>query len=70
MSIITVQLGQCGNQIGEQFFSTLVQDNKSSHAPKTCSKPQNDDYTETSFERFFNVNAGDLLGTEDILEAR
>ena len=26
MSIVTIQVGQCGNQVGKSFFDTLLQD--------------------------------------------
>ena len=30
MSIITVQVGQCGNQLGSSFFQTLLEEVKDS----------------------------------------
>ncbi|XP_022103879.1 tubulin delta chain-like [Acanthaster planci] len=50
MSIVTVQLGQCGNQVGHQFFQTLMtdlasqQDQKSNHSVH---------YQSESLRRFF-----------------
>ena len=50
MSLITIQLGQCGNQIGGQFYSTILQD---IHSKKTqVSTRANEDYIEESIERF------------------
>ena len=69
MSIITVQLGQCGNQIGEQFFSTVAQNQIEVNAVRSCTKLQNEDFVEASGERFFNVNPGDR-SSNNILEAR
>lgn len=46
MSIVTVQLGQCGNQIGAQLFSTLYADATS----LTSSAP----YRQAALERFFH----------------
>lgn len=50
MSIITVQLGQCGNQIGGQLFSTLLDDAccKNSHV----SKARNLDYIQEVQDRY------------------
>ncbi|XP_041456471.1 tubulin delta chain-like [Lytechinus variegatus] len=48
MSIVTVQLGQCGNQIGLSFFQTLMSDivgSKVNHNP---------DYKDECLERFFH----------------
>ena len=52
MSVITVQLGQCGNQIGRQLFSTLHED----VLGLMKGRKQSEDaaaYCETSLERFF-----------------
>nr|KAF6417554.1 tubulin delta 1 [Molossus molossus] len=52
MSIITVQLGQCGNQIGFEVFDTLFSD---SHCPQgLCSKRENEAYQASCKERFFS----------------
>lgn len=53
MSVITLQLGQCGNQIGQQLFSILRDDALSS----LKGRQQGGDaaYFETSMERFFKV---------------
>ena len=52
MSVVTVQLGQCGNQIGGQLFSTYIEDLQSCSA---TGKQKNvyELYTEESHERFF-----------------
>ncbi len=59
MSVVTLQLGQCGNQIGQQLFNTLYDDAVSTctgsvgarrpSAPPAGQSP----YCETSIERFF-----------------
>lgn len=46
MSIVTVQLGQCGNQIGSQLFSTLHSDASSPTSPHT--------YSQEALDRFFH----------------
>uniref|UniRef100_A0A673VRU0 Tubulin delta chain n=1 Tax=Suricata suricatta TaxID=37032 RepID=A0A673VRU0_SURSU len=52
MSIVTVQLGQCGNQIGFEVFDALYND---SHCPQgLCSKRENEVYQESCKERFFS----------------
>ena len=54
MSVITVQLGQCGNQIGGQLFTTLLEDVQ--HGEKTKSNAAEKDFGELSMERFFNYS--------------
>ena len=48
--MVTVQLGQCGNQIGTQLFSTLYEDASAPTSPPT--------YTQASLERFFHQREG------------
>ena len=60
MSIITLQLGQCGNQIGFEFFNLLSKslpntDNEPTTTRSKTSKAQQDFQLEVK-ERFFNVN--------------
>jgi len=50
MSIVTVQLGQCGNQIGSQFFSTVAGDLQSSQNSRLFG-----DYEDECVDRFFSV---------------
>uniref|UniRef100_A0A8C5UU50 Tubulin delta chain n=1 Tax=Microcebus murinus TaxID=30608 RepID=A0A8C5UU50_MICMU len=52
MSIVTVQLGQCGNQIGFEVFDTLFSDSHSSQG--LCSKRENEAYQASCKERFFS----------------
>uniref|UniRef100_A0A8C7AC96 Tubulin delta chain n=1 Tax=Neovison vison TaxID=452646 RepID=A0A8C7AC96_NEOVI len=52
MSVVTVQLGQCGNQIGFEVFDALYTD---SHCPQgLCSKRENEAYQASCKERFFS----------------
>ncbi|XP_074413432.1 tubulin delta chain isoform X2 [Zonotrichia albicollis] len=51
MSIVTVQLGQCGNQIGHELFSALCRDSHGTHG--LCSKNENQSYQDSCKERFF-----------------
>lgn len=48
MSVVTVQLGQCGNQIGPEVFSTVYEDSTGANA-----KP----YKQCSDERLFRENS-------------
>ena len=48
MAIVTVQLGQCGNQIGNQLYSTVLLD------AMEARKAGHHDYWEVSCERFFD----------------
>ncbi|XP_032018786.1 tubulin delta chain isoform X1 [Hylobates moloch] len=52
MSIVTVQLGQCGNQIGFEVFDALLSDSHSSQG--LCSKRENEAYQASCKERFFS----------------
>jgi len=51
MSVVTVQLGQCGNQIGRQFFSTVANDLQSSPNSRLFG-----DYEDECVDRFFSVD--------------
>ncbi|XP_054250268.1 tubulin delta chain isoform X3 [Indicator indicator] len=51
MSIVTVQLGQCGNQIGHEVFSAVCSDVHGTHG--LCSKKENESYHDACKERFF-----------------
>ncbi|KAM4823991.1 tubulin delta chain isoform X3 [Urocitellus parryii] len=51
MSIVTVQLGQCGNQIGFEVFDTLFSDSHDFQG--LCSKKENEAYQASCQERFF-----------------
>lgn len=48
MSIVTVQLGQCGNQVGQELFEVISND---------ANDTQRKVYSECSSERFFNETA-------------
>ena len=66
MSIITLQLGQCGNQIGGQLFQTIMSDLSSPGRSKSCTKAQDTAFCEASMERFFCQSPQ----TPDIWQAR
>lgn len=51
MSIVTVQLGQCGNQIGQEVFNAVCADVRGTHG--LCSKKENESYRDACKERFF-----------------
>lgn len=51
MSIVTVQLGQCGNQIGHEVFNAICGDIHGTHG--LCSKKENESYHDACKERFF-----------------
>lgn len=56
MSIVTVQLGQCGNQIGFEVFNALFTDSQCSQG--LCSKRENGAYQASCRERFFREENG------------
>ncbi|KAM9176766.1 tubulin delta chain isoform 2-T2 [Mergus octosetaceus] len=51
MSLVTVQLGQCGNQIGREVFNAICSDVYGTHG--LCSKRENESYHDACKERFF-----------------
>ena len=53
MSVITLQVGQCGNQVGLQFFQTLMSDLQQSKDVSLKSK-SNREYIEESLQCFFH----------------
>lgn len=60
MSVVTIQLGQCGNQIGFEFYDLLSKSaTKPNHAPS--SSFHSDDYSDLVSERFFHVNEKDKM---------
>lgn len=54
MSILTLQLGQCGNQIGGKLFETLMEDVHHASGDTSCTRQQNAEFNECSLSRFFN----------------
>ncbi|XP_067856229.1 tubulin delta chain isoform X2 [Heptranchias perlo] len=52
MSVVVVQLGQCGNQVGKELFEVVSRDSQSGHGQ--CSKPESECYRTVSQERFFS----------------
>lgn len=61
MSIITLQVGQCGNQIGGQLFQLLADDLDIS-LPAWGPADQVASYAESSRDRFFNTMETSKLG--------
>ncbi|XP_054992403.1 tubulin delta chain-like [Sorex araneus] len=58
MSIVTVQLGQCGNQIGFEVFDALFRD--SYYLEGLCSKKENEAYQASCKERFFSEEKNEV----------
>ena len=71
MSIITIQIGQCGNQIGEKFFETLINDCQDPRSiqnqlnrfkqqqPQQTETRQNEQYVQECKRRFFTESEKD-----------
>ncbi|KAM4627366.1 tubulin delta chain [Polymixia lowei] len=60
MSIVTVQLGQCGNQVGQELFDVICND---------AHEGQRRLYNESSNERFFHETAhGDLVARAVLID--
>ena len=83
MSIITLQVGQCGNQIGEKLFETIFNDNFDQPAQpnKTNLEKQtylslkelnglNESYVVDSMERFFCPGDDSSYETRGTYQAR
>ena len=58
MSVVTIQLGQCGNQIGTQFFKTVYNDAIASLKPRGQPSPpiNTTAYHDASMEKFFSIS--------------
>lgn len=54
MSVVTIQLGQCGNQTGTDLFDTLINDATTPQLYSNSSSSLNNDYREGVIERFFS----------------
>lgn len=60
MSIVTLQVGQCGNQIGQELFSVINDD---------CNEPNRKKYSECSNERFFyESHTGELVARSVLVD--
>ncbi|XP_003340235.1 tubulin delta chain isoform X2 [Monodelphis domestica] len=58
MSVVTVQLGQCGNQIGYEVFDTMCRDLHNTQG--FCSKRENEIYQASCKEHFFNEDKSEV----------
>ncbi|XP_063002433.1 tubulin delta chain [Elgaria multicarinata webbii] len=65
MSIITIQLGQCGNQIGREVFDAICADLHSGHG--LCSRKENESYIAACKERFFTEEKSGVPAARAIL---
>ncbi|XP_040192871.1 tubulin delta chain isoform X1 [Rana temporaria] len=66
MAFITLQLGQCGNQIGYELFDVICNDFCSNGL---CSKKENDYYQTVSKDRFFEeTESGELVSRAVLLD--
>ncbi|XP_040280604.1 tubulin delta chain [Bufo bufo] len=66
MSLITVQLGQCGNQIGYELFDVISND---FHSNGLCSRKENELYQAACKERFFDeAESGDFVSRAVLLD--
>ncbi|XP_029850427.3 tubulin delta chain [Ixodes scapularis] len=66
MSIITVQIGQCGNQLGFEFFNVLSQDIRRAESAE-CYNGYSQKYCQQSNERFFTSDSKDGLVASAVL---
>ena len=75
MSVITLQLGQCGNQMGRQLFATLHEDALGSQRGRKRSSDDEDAYRGVSLSRFFDAprrrgKSAPSSNSVDLLRAR
>jgi tubulin delta len=66
MSLVTLQLGQCGNQIGGKLFETLIKDIVYDTG-KSCSPPENAAYADCSRARFFTERSDNSLEARAVM---
>lgn len=67
MAIIVIQIGQCGNQVGERFYNTILNElieNPKSYPPNS---PGARSFVDTITERFFTENKKGLLEAKAVL---
>ncbi|KAM3934179.1 tubulin delta chain [Leptodactylus fuscus] len=66
MSLITLQLGQCGNQIGYELFDVICND---LHSNGLCHRKENGLYLAASKERFFDeTESGEFVSRAVLLD--
>uniref|UniRef100_S4RDX3 Tubulin delta chain n=1 Tax=Petromyzon marinus TaxID=7757 RepID=S4RDX3_PETMA len=67
MSVVALQLGQCGNQLGSTWFEALIHDVRPAPGP-----PRTDDacYREAALERYFHSPKCGVLPLAGLPEAR
>ena len=65
MSVVTVQMGQCGNQLGYEFFSSLAED----MAPGSGSMgaAQESAYQAAASDRFFHADKEGVLSARAVM---
>ncbi|KAL4223799.1 Tubulin delta chain [Mactra antiquata] len=56
MSVVTLQIGQCGNQVGGQLFAGLIEDTQTKLSQVNVSPKANNDYIEAVYDRFFTCS--------------
>ncbi|KAL5112094.1 Tubulin delta chain [Taenia crassiceps] len=55
MSIVSLLIGQCGNQVGSEFFKIIFNDNYDGRNNRVV--PLNDEFVNESMETFFSCNS-------------
>ena len=63
MSVVTIQLGQCGNQIGTDLFKTLMNDANTPPTYSSSNSTLNNDYKQLVVERFFSEDVRSSIYT-------
>ncbi|EDO39408.1 predicted protein [Nematostella vectensis] len=69
MSIVTLQLGQCGNQIGRELFDLIVEDATKLNSRFLCKELTTrscTEYEEESLARFFTRENDDILNARAV----
>ena len=71
MSCIVLQFGQCGNQVGQRLFDTLIEDNLVHSNPTklpVSNQSSLHDYIRTSLDRFFIQNEHQLTARALVID--
>ena len=70
MSVVSMQLGQCGNQIGGELFNLLIEDATKLNPQfisKTVDRKVNQEYEEEVVERFFTRDKSGTINARAVM---
>ena len=67
MAVVTLQLGQCGNQTGQELFSLLARDANTPPKYSSADTSENVLYKHNSRERYFTCTKGGTYEAKSVL---